>query len=175
MARTLLVTVATLASITSCTKESSTGPKGPTSLQGRVVINEVFVSSDAPDWIELNNPGGAFRMEAGSWFLSDDVQDLLRFELPEIELPAQGYAVIQCDGDELADDGVHATFGLSARDRSIHLTFLRNDEPTCVDEVPVNGTTGPEASMGRSPDGSMHWTMLSPITPGAPNEEVHRP
>jgi hypothetical protein len=142
---------------------------------GRLVINEVIVSSDEPDRIELYNPGNDLQLSTGTWYVSDDREDLLKCELPEFELPSHGHVVIWCDGNELEDDGIHANFGLSGKDRSIHLTCLVDDEPVQVDEVPVHGATGPDASMGRLPDGSASWTRLSSITPGEPNEKALRP
>ncbi len=170
MGRKLFITAATVVTLSSCTKDVGSGPDADSNAIDRLVINEVFISNDAPDWIELYNPGKALRVDAGTLFLSDDDQDITRYELPEIDIPAEGHVLIWCDGADLDDDGIHADFALSGKEHAIHLIGVVDNDTLHLDELPVHGTTGEDATMGRVPDGSAQWILLSPATPGAPNE-----
>lgn len=170
MGSKLLITAATVFALSSCTKDEGPGPEGRSTGIGRVVINEVYIAKGEPDWIELYNPGFDLRIDAGTHFLSDDDADPTRFDLPEIEIPAEGHVVIWCDGDDLAIDGIHANFALSGKEGMLHLISVIDGDTIHLDKVPLSGTTGPDATMGRAPDGSAQWILLSPATPGAPNE-----
>ena len=61
-----------------------------------IIINEVNTHTDLPDedWIELYNTTGS-PVDVGGWFLSDNTENLMRYEFPTPTIiPAGGYLVI---------------------------------------------------------------------------------
>jgi len=168
-----------------CAKDpvSVPAPSGPV-MPGRIVLNEVVDGGSMTtnefgahaDWIELYNPGPVFYLEAGTWFLTDDGDaDPHKFELPEMEIPAMGYAIIWCDGQDVVMNEVHTNFALSQGDGSVHLVHGVDGKDRVIDAAQVTGGMEGDASMGRSPDGTARWGPLSPQTPGAPNEAAPEP
>ncbi len=173
--RQILLSTVLLASLTACRREAPVEGPVPFPIAGRVVINEIAVNGAQGDWIELYNPGPVFTLEAGSWYITDDpVKEPLLFELPELEVPAQGHVVVWCDKDELTAEGVHAGFGLGRKGCDLALYWTDGLRTAQVDAASVGGTTADDASYGRVPDGSMQWATLT-ATPGASNGEVLTP
>lgn len=82
-------------------------------VQAQVVINEVVASNsqgisdedgDYPDWIEFYNPTSSTINLAG-FGISDDANDLFKFTLPNIEIPAnEYYLVFASDKNRAASD-----------------------------------------------------------------------
>lgn len=63
---------------------------------GNALINEVLAHTDAPleDAVEIYNPTGT-AVDIGGWFLSDDSDDLKKFQLPPgTSIAANGYHVV---------------------------------------------------------------------------------
>lgn len=93
----------------------------PSSPAVRLYINEVLPSNkysvidsygDRSDWVELLNPTDD-PVDLGEFYLSDDPEDLLKWRLPETELPSKGYALIFLSGKESVEGEIHAPFSLS--------------------------------------------------------------
>ena len=153
-------------------------------MAGRLVVNEMVASGsmtanefgDHADWIELYNPGPAIHIEASEWFLSDRSEgDAEPFELPAIDIPEKGYALIWCDGEDIVADEIHTDFALSSKDGSLRLVHVLDEAELIVDEVPIKVGVSGDASMGRAPDGTSNWLGLPSQTPGAPNELAGEP
>lgn len=96
-----------------------------------ITVSEVLLENSAvlpdekgsySDAVELYN-GTANDIHLGGWCLSDDLQQRFRYRLPEISLPAGGYTVIFCDGENYVteDDTIHASFGLTGEE-TLYLT-----------------------------------------------------
>lgn len=87
-----------------------------------VLINEVLANSDAPlvDAIELYNPGLA-AAAIGGWFLSDDLGDPQRYQIPDgLMIESGGYLVIT--EDQFASvQGISGGFRLSSMGEAIYL------------------------------------------------------
>lgn len=160
--------------VVSCSKQGAKEPVNADRIP--VYINEVFAASangpaghDANrDWLELYNAGTAIPLGSGEWFLTDDRDDLLKFELPGITLGEKGHLRIWCDGkDELKD---HANFRLSSKGEWLGLVRVVHGRPDIMDSVqyaPQHG--GSSMTTSRCPDGTDVWQTRSPSTPGAPN------
>lgn len=80
----------------------------PTALRAQVVINEVLPSNagvntdedgDSSDWVELKNLGDE-PVDVEGYVLSDDINDLEKWVLPAVEIPAGGYLLIWCSGKD---------------------------------------------------------------------------
>lgn len=69
------------------------------------------------DVVELHNPTDMPVCLSG-WYLSDSIAERFRFRLPDLTLPAGGYLLVHCDGENyLSESGiVHANFALTAQE-----------------------------------------------------------
>lgn len=88
-----------------------------------VTISEVLTANDSAlpdengvfgDVIELHNPTES-PLRLTGWYLSDSASDRYRFQLPELTLPANGYLLLYCDGENYTGKNgeIHTNFGLS--------------------------------------------------------------
>ncbi len=136
----------------------SPGQDDPPPLAG-VVINEFMANTATNDWIELYNPTGSAVNLAGC-FLSDDLDDLQKWALPAVSIPAHGFVTF----DELT--GFHPDgstgFGLSERGEDLVLSCLAGTaQDRVVDAVRFGGQES-GLSQGRYPDGGAYWFGLKP-------------
>ena len=65
----------------------------PTTVEGKTVY---------PDWIEIQNRG-ATAVNLGGWYLTDDPDDLAKWEMPAVQIAASGFLVVFASGIEQAD------------------------------------------------------------------------
>ena len=82
------------------------------------------------DWIELYNTTGDDINLAGL-YLTDDMNDLLKWPLPDLVIPTNDYLIIWTDDDEEQGD-LHANFKLSSGGEVI---ILADENGTLVDFV----------------------------------------
>ncbi|MGY8688291.1 MAG: lamin tail domain-containing protein, partial [Verrucomicrobiales bacterium] len=73
-----------------------------TPLSADILISEVMTDNEdtllaadgsSPDWLELHNDG-AESVNLAGFFLTDDPEDLNKWELPSLDLAAGGFVVI---------------------------------------------------------------------------------
>ena len=132
---------------------------------GDVVINEVMSnnisavtdnSGKYEDWIELYNTTNTPISTAGL-FLTDTLDLLHKWELPNYLIPAGGYAIVWADEDGGQGD-LHANFKLSNFGEQLVLT---NTDSVVIDSI----TYLPQAddiAFARSPNGSGPFIMQVP-------------
>jgi hypothetical protein len=77
---------------------------------------------DSSDWIELHNPT-AQAVDLEGWYLTDDLSDLTKWEMPEVSLSPGGYLVVFASGKDLRDPAgeLHTSFSLGADGESVAL------------------------------------------------------
>ncbi|MCA9265151.1 MAG: CotH kinase family protein, partial [Planctomycetales bacterium] len=101
-------------------------------LAGDVVISEFSASNryaftdsfgESSDWIELYNRGNE-SVNLDGWYLTDDSDDLTKWQLPEVELPAGGFLVVSASGLDLKGDtsNLHTNFRLAKSGEYLGLT-----------------------------------------------------
>lgn len=74
------------------------------------------------DWLELYN-GGETDLDLSGWWLSDDPERPDKWRIPALTVPANGFALIRCDGLDCVTDGeCHAGFSLSAAGETVTLS-----------------------------------------------------
>jgi hypothetical protein len=121
------------------------------------------------DWIEIHNLSDAPINLAG-YYLSDDPSNPFNSRIrdtnaQETTIPAGGYIVIWADGDR--DQGErHVDFRLSQAGESVVLFYIDGRK---IDEYTF-GVQTEDKSMGRLPNGTGPFQVLSSPTPGAPNQ-----
>ncbi len=102
---------------------------GHVAAPGDIVINEVMTHTDtAPgDWIEMHNTTGS-NINIGGWFLSDDKNDLMKYEIaaddPRALVGVGEYVVFDAvhDFGNPADPCSHTIFGLSELGETVYLS-----------------------------------------------------
>jgi hypothetical protein len=131
-----------------------------------VVINEFMASNETTeadqddeydDWIELYN-NSSETVDLGGYFLSDDADDLMQWEIPEgTSIGANAYLTIWADKDE-EQTGLHASFKISASSGSL---FIVDSEGSTIDQVSYTKQTT-DISYGRYPNGTGDFQSMSP-------------
>jgi hypothetical protein len=134
-------------------------------------LNEIIAHTDtglAPpfdsnDAIELYNPTPS-AITLNGWHLSDDLNNLTKFEIPNgTTVPALGYVVF--DEDDF-HPGRTSGFGLDKAGEQVVLSAPGR----VVDAIRFKGQEN-GVSLGRYPDGASHWLTTLP-TSGNPNQTV---
>ena len=119
-----------------------------------------------PDWIELENTSDE-PLPIGGLGLSDR-KDRVLFVFPEMEVPAGGFVLVFCDGQNRTDGPeLHARFKLSSRGETLYL-FDRNGQMIEQLDVPAMGRN---IVYALSSEG---WIQTDQYTPGFPNTRSGR-
>jgi hypothetical protein len=150
---------------------------GVSAFSGVVFVNELMASNqttladeggDYDDWIELYNAADTAVTLRGCC-LTDDSRQPTRWSLPDVTIPARGYALVWADGEE-GEGPLHASFNLgAAQGEQVGLFEKYGAYALHVDTVSF-GPQQPDTSYGRLPDGSASWQLLSKPTPRAANQ-----
>ncbi|UCD51400.1 MAG: lamin tail domain-containing protein, partial [Phycisphaerales bacterium] len=142
---------------------------------GAVVFNELLANPAAgeSDWVELHNTTNQ-TIDLSGWFLSDDVDDLAKYEIAAgTILPAGGYVVFHEDEHfgNVADPGCHAPFALSRNGETLYLHSGADGALTGYSEEEKFNATETGVSLGRyrKTTGTYNFVALSEPTPGAAN------
>jgi len=142
---------------------------------GAVVINELLANSQGsgPDWIELYNTTDQ-PIDLGGWFLSDDADDLTKYEIAAgTTIAAQGYTVFY-ENRHFAhpdDPGCHEPFGLSASGETLYLHSGSDGRLSGYSEQETFEASEAGVSLGRyrTSTGTYSFVALSKTTPGQVN------
>jgi hypothetical protein len=120
---------------------------------------------DTSDWLELFNPGTRV-LDLQGWYLTDDMSDLEKWELPEIRLGPGEYRVIFASGknEREAAGELHTSFSLRAEGES--LALVAPDGTTIASAYPDYPPQFADISYGIGSTGMIY--LLEP-TPGAAN------
>jgi len=145
-----------------------------------VVINELLSNSDVEvtDWIELHNTTAA-PIDIGGWFLSDDADDLKKYEIEEnYILPAYGYAVFYEDPNfgSVSDPGTHTAFAFNETGDKAFLTSGLGGEISGVYSTEEGfDTAEADVAFGRYiksvEDGGVNFVAMNSNTPGWENDD----
>ncbi len=143
-----------------------------------LIINEVMASNsvtiadedgDYPDWVEIYNPGNtAVNLEG--YGLSDDRNNPLKWEFPEVTIQPKGYLLVfASDKDRRDPDGpyLHTNFKVSA---SQELIFLSARDGQFIDSIEVRDMDT-DVSYGRLPSDSNVCQYFSRPTPAMENAQ----
>ena len=143
---------------------------------GSVVINEVLAHShaEAADWVELHNMT-AEAINIGGWFLSDDGNDLTKYEIADdTVIAANAYLVFYEDHHfgNPADPNCHRVFALSENGDQVYLSSAQDGVLTGYQEMEDFGASETGVSFGRYYKGSTdnyNFVAMSENTPGSAN------
>ncbi len=139
-----------------------------------LVINELMSSNttvvsdldgEYDDWIEIYNKGSQ-TVDLSGYFLTDDQDELSKWEFPEgTELASGEYLTVWMDKDTL-QAGLHANFKLSGNGE---IVILLNENQEIIDEVLFNAHITDE-SYSRMPNGTGGFDWQGPSF-GTNNED----
>ncbi len=138
-----------------------------------MAINDSALADDVgrfSDWIEVHNPTDQ-PLSLGGWYLTDDADDLSRWQFPDVELAPGEYRVVFASGDNRVDnDQIHTDFRLDGGGE--FLALVRPDGRTVEHGfLPKYPDQVADVSYGLSADGAEQGFFSVP-TPGAPNVAV---
>ncbi|MEM6964468.1 MAG: CotH kinase family protein [Bacteroidota bacterium] len=138
---------------------------------GDVVINEIMASNattqadqdgEFDDWVELyNNTSSSINLNG--YYLSDNANDLTKFQFPNVTIDGNSYLIIWVDSDPL-QQGLHTDFKLSANGEEL---ILSDNNLQVIDKV-VFGAQTTDVSFARIPNGIGIFSFVPP-TFNAPN------
>ncbi|MFT5724066.1 MAG: hypothetical protein ACI9JN_001183, partial [Bacteroidia bacterium] len=140
-----------------------------------LVINEICASNgsivsdelgDFDDWLELFNNNNN-EMSLSGTFLSDDLDQLDKWPLPNRTIDGQGYVLIWLD-DEENEGGLHANFKLSASGESVYLSDANGE----IIDIVTFGSQTKDVSFGRIPNGTGAFEQ-NIATPRSSNESLN--
>lgn len=118
---------------------------------------------DRSDWVELINVSDNPVYLSG-YYLSDDENDPLKWQLPNVALLPKGYVLIFLSGRESVEGEIHAPFSLSKEDGGIWLSRLDGMKQ---DMIPIPSDLNHNVSIGRNARNELRYYAAP--TPGAPN------
>ena len=180
----LIIPFCLLLLLTSCTKDRDVRwlDKATDTLQiynGILKVNEfvakgsTFVNEygTTTDWFEIfNSSAESISMANGNWYVTDDLTNPRKYEMPAVTIPPHGFLIVACDGLNSYQKQVHASFGLSASGEQIGIFYALPDlSMMAVDTLTYPAMTDKGFSYGRLPDGADNWTFFAQPTPGTAN------
>lgn len=119
-------------------------------------------NGNSPDWIELYNAGDA-AVSLKGFSLSDSTKNLDKFVFPDLSIPAKGYLLIYCSGeDRITETELHTSFKLSADGETLILSY----EGKTIDRMET-GRQAQDVSLARNAQG--RWEETFAPTPGQEN------
>ena len=135
-------------------------------------LSEVLASSsskvfqdangNSPDWVEIHNTGTE-PVSLKGLCLSDSTKQLDKFVFPDLILPANGYLLVLCSGeDRITEDELHTSFKLSADGETVVLSW----KGQVLDKVKT-GRQAQNVSLARNDKGK--WEQTHTPTPGHAN------
>jgi len=73
------------------------------SIPGLVTAQDTpVISGQSSDWIEIYNPAET-TVNLEGWFLTDDADNLTKWEFPSVEIPARGFLLVFASGEDRSD------------------------------------------------------------------------
>lgn len=122
--------------------------------------------NEREDWIELHNSGAA-PLNIGGYFLSDRVNDLTKYQIPNISVAANGYVRFWASGkNTVVGTNYHTNFKLTQCENEVLL--LTNTVGEIIDSITIVPTQA-NHSRGRNPNGGATWGIFTNPTPNASN------
>ena len=130
---------------------------------GDLVINELMASNvsaiadqngEYDDWVELYN-SGTNTVDLEGYYLSDNENDLVKWQFPAVTIPADDYLVIWLDGEHGLQEGLHTSFKLSADGEEL---FLSTPNEYVLDAIFYTNLPS-DLAFARVPNGSGPFTI----------------
>ncbi len=144
---------------------------------GAIVINELLAkpAADGQDWVELHNTTDQ-AIAIGGWFLSDDADDLVKYEfVAGTTIVPHGFLVLtdKQHFGKAGAPGCRQPFGFSQAGESVYLCSGSKGRVTGYREQAKFGASEAGVTLGRYVDGAggAHFVPLREATPRAANAD----
>jgi hypothetical protein len=145
-------------------------------LSQQIYINELMSSNtssildfdgESSDWIEIYNAGSQ-SINLEGYFLSDNPENLNKWEFPNTEINAKDYLIIWSSGkDKVFENGeIHTNFKIESSGEEIFL--VDKNRSSILDQSPAISLL-PNISMGRKPNNGSNWFVFNEATPKREN------
>ncbi|MGK0391437.1 MAG: hypothetical protein ACI94Y_004202 [Maribacter sp.] len=144
-----------------------------TTLQGQgIFINEIMSDNEAiimdedgdyNDWIEFFN-NTDIAIDLSNYSLSDDIDDLDKWDFPTMQINAYSYLLIFASGKDKQGDELHSNFKISSDGEDILLA----KNGIIIDQF-FSVSLGEDVSFGRLPDAAIETYELNNPSPGSSN------
>ena len=120
---------------------------------------------DSPDWIEIYNPAQE-TINLDGWYLTDDINNLKKWEFPSVQIAPGGYMVVFASGKDRrsSDSHLHTDFALQAGGESVGL--VETDGVTIAHAYWDYPRQFTDISYGLSSDGVQSQTEMILIREG---------
>ena len=147
-----------------------TQPAAPQRAETDVVISELMAAGriglrdrdgEYSDWAELYNAGDA-PADLTGWYLSDDPENLCKWEIPALTLAGGERTVVFCSGKDRSDGELHTGFALSKSGGGL---YLSNPDGFPAAELLYDAMERDQVC--RVTDGGLEYSYEA--TPGYPN------
>ncbi len=154
---------------------SNPTPGAKNSISKLLYINEIIADNkktiadgtgEYDDWIEIYNQSDE-PIAIGGMYLSDDMNDSVKWRIPQVNIPAGGFLLLWADNDEHQGE-LHTNFKLNAGGETVVLFDTIKNGNAPIDSIEF-GVQQPDISYGRYPDGGTALTFFDKPTPGTPN------
>ena len=109
------------------------------------------------DWIEIYNTGSS-NINLGDYYLSDNMNNLEKYNFPSVTLAPDEYFIVWADDDEEDQGDNHTTFKLSS---SGEVVYLSDSDFNLVDGFTF-GEQQIDMSYARVPNGTGPFVIQSP-------------
>ncbi|KAF5071251.1 CotH kinase protein [anaerobic digester metagenome] len=144
-------------------------------------INEFMASNSSTiadeygeydDWIEIYNAGSQ-AVWLGDKYLSDNLNNPVKWAFPDTTIGAGGYLLVWADGQP-TQGSMHTPYKLDKDNEEIGIFDNEASGFALIDDITyTNQSTN--ISMGRVTDGAVEWKLFDNPTPGSTNSMVGIP
>ena len=122
-------------------------------------------AGDYDDWIEIHNGSGTLAWDLGGMYLTDDLSNPTRWQVPTGTLVSPGGTLLFWTDGEEGEGLLHTNFTLGAGGGQIGL-FDRDVFGNAAISVLTYAAQTADTSYGRLPDGGETWQFFTAPTPG---------
>jgi len=126
------------------------------------------------DWLEIRNISKEY-VNLSKYYITDDLREVLKFPLPDITLPPDGYTVFWCD-NQPGQGNTHLPFTLDETNGGEIGIFKADSDEEAIanatEDVIWYGIHKADVSYGRSPDTLTNWHSFSTPTPWMVNRYI---
>ena len=139
-----------------------------------IVISEILAHSHdtLPDWIELYNSSDQ-TIDISGWYLSDDLSDLKKFEIPAGTILDPDEYVVFYENVHFGDQVLPTGFGLSEGGETLYLYAAEDGAFTSYRTNEDFGASKTDVSLGRyqKSSGAYNFVAMAAKTEGFPNSD----
>ena len=147
-------------------------------VQSPLVITEIMSANkttliddygEYSDWVEIYNSGDS-DIDLEGYYLSDDLNDMLKWKFPAVTIKSKQYLIIYCSGKgralDITSGYLHTNFSLSSYKEAVSLSTKNGQLVMSVEfeNLPKDNSYAYDLS-------NQQWALSVKPTPGQPNTD----